>query len=98
MQAVWRLVEEACSYQIVHPPCPVQPEMNDALYSENQKLLTKAAQMHAQRKCHKRLNDLTLLIRELKQGRRQRQRRREKTMIWLVEWGKIIVLHVRHTL
>ena len=32
--------------------------------------------------------------RELK----QRQRRREKAMIWLVEWGNIIVLHVRHAL
>ena len=37
-------------------------------------------------------------IRELKQGRRQRQRRRQKTMIWLVECGKVIVLHVRHAL
>ena len=34
-------------------------------------------------------------IRELKQGRPQRQRRRQKTMIWLVEWGQIIVLHVQ---
>ena len=34
--------------------------------------------------------------RELKQGRRQLQRCRQKTMIWLVEWGKIIVLHVLH--
>ena len=37
-------------------------------------------------------------IRELKQRRRQRQRRLQKTMIWLVEWGKMIVLHVRHAL
>ena len=27
----------------------------------------------------------------------RRQRQRHKSMIWLVEWGKIIVLHVRHT-
>ena len=37
-------------------------------------------------------------LREFKQGRRQRQRQHEKTMIWLVEWWKIIVLHVRHAL
>ena len=36
--------------------------------------------------------------RDLKSGRRQRQRRHQKTMIWLVEWGKIIVLHVRQAL
>ena len=35
---------------------------------------------------------------ELIQGRRQRQKRRQKTMIWLVEWRKLIVLHVRHAL
>ena len=35
-------------------------------------------------------------IRELKIWRRQRQRQRHKSMIWLVEWRKIIVLHVRH--
>ena len=29
---------------------------------------------------------------ELKQGRQQWQRRRQKTMIWLLEWGKIIVV------
>ena len=28
--------------------------------------------------------------------RRQRQRRRHKSMIWLVELSKIVVLHVRH--
>ena len=33
---------------------------------------------------------------ELGEGGRQRQRRRYKTMIWLVERGKIVVLHVRH--
>ena len=33
---------------------------------------------------------------ELKQGRQQWQH--QKTMIWLVEWAKIIVLHVRHAL
>jgi len=38
----------------------------------------------------------TRLIRELRRGRRQR--RLLKTMIWLVKWGKIIVLHVRHAL
>ena len=37
-------------------------------------------------------------IREFKQGQWQRQRQHEKTMIWLVEWRKIIVLHVRHAL
>ena len=31
-----------------------------------------------------------------KKWRRQRQRQRHKSMIWLVEWGKITVLHVRH--
>ena len=36
------------------------------------------------------------IIRELKIWRRQRQRQRHKSMIWLVEWRKIIVLHVRH--
>ena len=34
--------------------------------------------------------------RELKIWRRQRQRQRHKSMIWLVEWRKIIVLHVQH--
>ena len=29
-------------------------------------------------------------------SRRERQRQRHKSMIWLVEWRKIIVLHVRH--
>ena len=28
--------------------------------------------------------------------KRRRQRQLQKTRIWLVEWGKIIVLHVRH--
>jgi len=41
---------------------------------------------------------ITIDSRELKQGRRQGQRQHLKTMIWLVEWGKIIVLHVRHAL
>ena len=36
--------------------------------------------------------------RELKQGRRQRQRRRQEAMIWSVEWRRIIVLHVRQAL
>ena len=36
-------------------------------------------------------------VHELKQERRQ-QRGRQKTMISLVEWGKIIMLHVRHAL
>ena len=31
-----------------------------------------------------------------KQPRRQQQRRCQKIMIWLVEWGKIIVLHLQH--
>ena len=35
-------------------------------------------------------------IRELKIWRRQRRRQRHKSMIWLVEWRKIIVLHVQH--
>ena len=35
-------------------------------------------------------------IREFKIWRRQRQRQRHKSMIWLVEWRKIIVLPVRH--
>ena len=34
-------------------------------------------------------------IRELKQGRRQRQRWRRKAMIWLVEWGKPTVLRAQ---
>ena len=34
--------------------------------------------------------------REFKIWRRQRQRQRHKSMIWLVEWREIIVLHVRH--
>ena len=33
---------------------------------------------------------------EFKIWRRQRQRQRHKSMIWLVVWGKIIVLHVQH--
>ena len=37
-------------------------------------------------------------FREFKQVRRQQQRQREKTVIWLDEWRKIIVLHVRHAL
>ena len=36
---------------------------------------------------------LKLLNREFKKWRRQRARQRHKLMIWLVEWGKIIVLH-----
>lgn len=36
--------------------------------------------------------------RELKKGRQQWQRGRQKTMIWLLEWGKIIALHVLHAL
>ena len=32
---------------------------------------------------------------EFKKWRRQRGQRRHKSMIWLVEWGKIIVLHVQ---
>ena len=39
---------------------------------------------------------LKLPIREFKIWRRQRQRQRHKSMIWLVEWRKTIVLHVRH--
>ena len=38
-----------------------------------------------------------LAIWELKQGRGQWQQR-QKTMIWLVQWGKIIVRHVWHAL
>ena len=33
---------------------------------------------------------------EFKIWRRQRQRQRHRSIIWLVEWRKIIVLHVRH--
>ena len=36
------------------------------------------------------------LIGSLKKWRRRRQRQCHKSMIWLVEWEKIIVLHVRH--
>ena len=36
------------------------------------------------------------LIREFKIWRRQRQRQRHKSMIWLGEWRKIIVPHVQH--
>jgi len=35
-------------------------------------------------------------IREFKIWRRQRQRRRHESMIWLVEWRKLIVVQVRH--
>ena len=38
----------------------------------------------------------TILNREFKKWRRQRPRQYHKLMIWLIEWGKIIVLHVRH--
>ena len=38
----------------------------------------------------------TTAIREFKKWRRQRQRQRHKLRLWLVERGKIIVLHVRH--
>ena len=34
----------------------------------------------------------------IKTRRRQRQRQRHKSLIWLVEWGKIIVLHLRQPL
>ena len=34
--------------------------------------------------------------REFKIWRRQRQRQRHKSMIWLAVWKKIIVLHVQH--
>ena len=34
--------------------------------------------------------------REFKKWRRQRPWQRHESMIWLVEWRKIIVLHVRH--
>ena len=37
-------------------------------------------------------------IREFWHQRRERQRQRHKLRIWLVECGKIIVLHVRHAL
>jgi len=40
--------------------------------------------------------DVLLVTRKLKKRRRQRQR--HKSMIWLAEWRKIIVLHVRHAL
>ena len=48
-----------------------------------------------------RIRDLTnsgrrLVIRELTQGRPQGQQWRQKTIILLVEWGKIFVLHVQH--
>jgi len=39
---------------------------------------------------------LWAFVRELKIWRQQRQQQRHKSMIWLVEWRKIIVLHVRH--
>ena len=35
------------------------------------------------------------MIIEFKQRRRQQHKQRQKTMIWLDKWGKIIVLHVR---
>ena len=35
-------------------------------------------------------------IREFKKWRRQRQRQGQKSMIWLVEWRKIMMLHVQH--
>ena len=34
---------------------------------------------------------------EFKKWRGQRPRQHHKSMIWLAEWGKIIVLHVRHS-
>ena len=34
--------------------------------------------------------------REFKKWRRQRPRQRHKSMIWMVEWGKIILLHMWH--
>ena len=34
----------------------------------------------------------------IKQGERQQQQRRLKTVIWFAEWGKTIVLHLRHPL
>ena len=37
-------------------------------------------------------------IKEFKIWRRQRQRQRHKSMIWLVEWRRIIVLHPVHRL
>ena len=33
----------------------------------------------------------------IKKWRLQRHRQRHKSMIWLIEWGKIMVLHMRHT-
>ena len=42
--------------------------------------------------------NVAFVIWKLKQGRQQRKRQRQKTMLWLVEWGKITVLHVRHAL
>ena len=33
---------------------------------------------------------------EFKKWRKQWQRQRHKSIIWLVEWWKVIVLHVRH--
>ena len=45
----------------------------------------------------KRVGDTPrVTIREFRIWRRQRQRQRHKLMILLVEWRKIIVLHVRH--
>ena len=37
-----------------------------------------------------------LIVREFKIWRRQSQRQRHKSIIWLVEWRKIIVRHVWH--
>ena len=39
---------------------------------------------------------LFLDMKEFEKWRQQRQRQRHKPMIWLVQRGKIIVLHVRH--
>ena len=39
--------------------------------------------------------NLDTIFREFKKWRHQRQRQRHKSMLWLVERGKIIVLHVR---
>ena len=43
-----------------------------------------------------RLRRRLVCLISLKIWRRQRQPQRHKSMNWLVEWGKIIVLHVRH--
>ena len=82
--AVQRILDRVCS----------RCKLTQAKYISIERCVSSSVHPNVSSRCQ--LFPNTRLIRELKRGRRQR--RLLKTMIWLVKWGKIIVLHVRHAL